>query len=99
MRCPAGKRSAAERGRFRDSDLFRQIFEHVVARCINEGVVGGEIFATDASIIRADANKQNSTPKEEWNSNALDPDVVPRAVKEYLDTLNDAAFGLSLIHI
>ncbi len=47
-------------GRFRESDLFRQLFESVVARCIAEGVVGGEIFATDASIIRADANKQNS---------------------------------------
>lgn len=80
-------------GRFRESDLFRRMFESVVARCIKEGVVGGEIFATDASIIRADANKQNSTPKEEWNSDSLDPATVPRAVKEYLEVLDDAAFG------
>jgi len=80
-------------GRFRDSDLFRHIFESVVARCVEEGVVGGEIFATDASIIRADANKQNSTPKEEWNPDSLDPKAVPRAVKEYLEVLDDAAFG------
>ena len=80
-------------GRFRESDLFRQLFENVVARCIKEGVVGGEIFATDASIIEADANRQNSTPKEEWDASYLDPEVVPRAVKEYLDVLDDAAFG------
>ncbi|MGI9364035.1 MAG: transposase, partial [Rhizobiaceae bacterium] len=80
-------------GRFRESDLFRQLFESVVARCIKEGLVGGEVFATDASIIRADANKQNSTQKEEWDASSLDPDAVPRAVKEYLDVLDDAAFG------
>ena len=80
-------------GRFRESNLFRQLFESVVARCIKERVVGGEIFATDASIIRADANKQNSTPRDEWEPNDLDPEAVPRAVKEYLEVLDDAAFG------
>ncbi|MCO5056943.1 MAG: transposase [Rhizobiaceae bacterium] len=80
-------------GRFRESDLFRQLFESVVARCIEEGLVGGDVFAADASIIRADANKQNSTPKEEWDPTALDPEAVPRAVKEYLDVLDEAAFG------
>lgn len=80
-------------GRFRESDLFRQLFENVVARCIKEGVVGGEIFATDASIIEADANRQNSTPKEDWDVSSLDPTTVPRAVKEYLEVLDDAAFG------
>ena len=80
-------------GRFRESDLLRQLFESVVARCINEGLVGGDIFATDASIIRADANKQNSTPKDNWEPGKLDPESVPRAVKEYLDVLDDAAFG------
>ena len=45
-------------GRFRESDLLRRLFETVVARCIAEGLVGGERFAVDASIIRADANKQ-----------------------------------------
>lgn len=50
-------------GRFRESDVFRQLFEAVVALCIQKGLVGGDIFAADASIKRADANKQNSTPK------------------------------------
>lgn len=69
------------------------MFENVVVRCIEEGLVGGNIFAADASIIRADANKQNSTPREEWNPTSLDPEAVPRAVREYLDVLDDAAFG------
>ena len=80
-------------GRFRESDLFRQLFESVVARCIKERMVGGEVFATDASIIRADANKQNSTAKDEWDASSIDPSSAPRAVKEYLETLDDAAFG------
>ena len=80
-------------GRFRQSDLLRHLFESVVARCIEEGLVGGDVFAADASIIRADANKQNSTSKEEWDPSSLDPEAVPRAVKEYLDVLDDAAFG------
>ena len=80
-------------GRFRDSDLFRRLFEEVVARCIAEGLVGGERFAVDASIIRADANKQNATPIGEWPAEKLDPEDAPRAVREYLDTLDDAAFG------
>ena len=45
-------------GRFRESDLLRQVFETVVRRCIEEGLVGGEGFAVDASLIKADANRQ-----------------------------------------
>ena len=51
-------------GRFRECNLFRHRFETVVARCIAEGLVGGERFAVDASLIQADANKQNSTPQK-----------------------------------
>src|SRR5262244_1150658 len=46
-------------GRFRDSDLLRQLFEAILRRCIDEGLVGGESFAVDASLIKADANRQN----------------------------------------
>jgi len=46
-------------GRFRDSDLLRRLFEATVARCIAEKLVGGEGFAVDASLIRADACRQN----------------------------------------
>lgn len=80
-------------GRFRDSDLVRRLFESVVARCIAEGLVGGEHFAVDASIIRADANTQNASPIGDWPAEKLDPGTAPRAVREYLDILDDAAFG------
>jgi transposase len=80
-------------GRFRDSDLLRHLFETTVARCISEGLVSGQRFAVDASLIEADANKQNSTPKEDWDHSAINPVDAPRAVREYLDVLDDAAFG------
>jgi len=76
-------------GRFRDSDLLRKLFEETVARCIAEGLVGGEGFAVDASMIKADANRQNSTPGDEWEP----PDDPGHAVREYLAVLDEAAFG------
>ena len=45
-------------GRFRQSELFRRVFESVLRRCIKERLVGGEGFAVDASLIKADANRQ-----------------------------------------
>ena len=80
-------------GRFRDSELLRHLFETTVARCIAEGLVSGQRMAIDASLIEADANKQNSTPKEDWDASQIDPADAPRAVREYLDTLDEAAFG------
>src|SRR5580693_6862214 len=84
--------SRARNERFRDSDIFRIVFERVVGACIGAGLVGGEGFAVDASLIVADANKQRSTPGSQWNKE-LDPQQVSRAAKEYLATLDDAAFG------
>jgi transposase len=78
--------------RFRDSDMFRRVFERVVEACIAAGLVGGEGFAVDASLIVADANKQRSIPGSEWNKTS-NPQGTSRAVKEYLATLDDAAFG------
>ena len=76
-------------GRFRDSDLLRQLFEMTVERCMAEGLVGGEGFAVDASLIRADVHRQRSVPGEE----GLPPEAAGRAVSEYLEVLDDAAFG------
>jgi transposase len=78
--------------RFRDSDMFRRVFERVVEACIAAGLVGGEGFAVDASLIVADANKQRSIPGAEWDK-ARDPHGACRAMREYLATLDDAAFG------
>jgi transposase len=49
-------------GRFRDSDLLRDLFEMTVSRCMAEGLVGGEGFAVDASLIRADVYRRRSVP-------------------------------------
>jgi hypothetical protein len=84
--------SRARNERFRDSDIFRRVFERVVEACITAGLVGGEGFAVDASLIVADANKQRSIPGKDWDKKR-DPETANRAVKEYLATLDDAAFG------
>lgn len=80
-------------GRFRESELLRHLFETTVARCIAEGLVSGQRMAIDASLIEADANRQFSAPKEEWDTKRIDVDAAPRAVREYLDTLDEEAFG------
>jgi transposase len=74
-------------GRFRESEVFRQVFESVVERCMKEGLVGGEGFAVDASVIKADANRSRSTAREateDWR----DPRRATRAVREYLAALD-----------
>jgi len=84
--------SRARNERFRESAVLRRVFERVVEACIAAGLVGGEGFAVDASLIVADANKQRSIPGRDWDKNR-DPQTASRAVKEYLATLADAAFG------
>ena len=74
-------------GRFRESDAFRQVFESVVARCMKEGLVGGEGFAIDASVIKADANRSRSTARE-GAEDLRDPQHATRAVREYLAALD-----------
>jgi transposase len=74
-------------GRFRESEAFRQVFESVVERCMKEGLVGGEGFAIDASLVKADANRSRSTAREateDWR----DPRRATRAVREYLAALD-----------
>jgi transposase len=76
--------SKARHGRFRESDLFRKLFESTVVRCMAEGLVRGEGFATDASPIRADASRKRSADGDEdidWS----DPTLASRPVAEYLD--------------
>src|SRR6516225_1299567 len=76
-------------GRFRDSDLLRRLFESVLQRCITEGLVGGEGFAVDASLIQADASDRNRVE----GAAGLPSKAAGRAVEEYLAVLDDAAFG------
>ena len=76
-------------GRFRDCDLLRKLFETVVRRCMSEGLVGGEGFAVDASLIAADANRQRCVPGDP----GLPAEASSRAINEYFAVLDDAAFG------
>ena len=84
--------SRARNERFRDSGIFRSVSERVVGACIAAGLVGGEGFAVDASLIVADANKQRSILGKQ-RSKELDAQAVSQATKEYLASLDDAAFG------
>jgi transposase len=85
----------ARRERFRASDALRRVFEGVVAMCISAGLVGGEAFSVDASLIKADVDKMKRLPGDQ-------PIAWPRAeeashaVREYiaaLDAANDDQTG------
>lgn len=74
-------------GRFRESDTLRFVFEQVLERCMAEGLVGGEGFAIDASVVKADASRQRGNAEGElidWS----DPKLNTRAVHEYLAALD-----------
>lgn len=76
-------------GRFRENDTFRHVFESVLRRCMTEGLVEGEGFAIDASVIRADANRARGVPGAEameWKSG----NGSTRAVREYIAALEAA---------
>src|ERR1035438_7210073 len=80
--------SRARNERFRDSGIFRRVFERVVEACIAAGLVGGEGFAVDASLIQADANKHRSIPGFEWQK-TCDRKSASRAMQEYLASLDN----------
>jgi transposase len=70
--------SVNRHGRFRDSDIFRQLFGAVVRACMDAGLVKGEGFAVDASVIEADASRYHGKAPDEivWS----DPKRQTRAV-------------------
>jgi transposase len=75
-------------GRFRDSDTLRFVFEQVLERCVREGLVGGEGFAIDASLVKADANRHRGVPGGEvdWSNRPS----ISRPVREYLAALDQS---------
>jgi transposase len=75
-------------GRFRDSDLLRVIFERIVGICLITGLIGGDGFAVDASVIEADASRYHGIEPEKIDWNAIEK--PSRAVREYLDALDSA---------
>jgi transposase len=79
--------SVNRHGRFRKSDIFRQIFERVVRACMDAGLVQGEGFAVDASVIEADASRYHGVKPEEADWSA--PERQTRAVAEFLCAIDD----------
>jgi transposase len=75
-------------GRFRESDLLRMVFERVVGICLAAGLIKGDGFAIDASVIEADASRYHGVEPEkiDWSS----VERPTRAVREYLDALDRA---------
>lgn len=75
-------------GRFRDSDILRHLFERIVMACVEVGLVGGEGFSVDASVMEADASRYHGLAPEEidWSKTAK----PSRAVREYLEALDAA---------
>ena len=92
--------SVNRHGRFRDSNILRHVFEAVVRACMNAGLVKGEGFAVDASVIEANASRYHGKAPDEidW----LVPEPQTHAVVEFLAAFDDedsdadrssAAFG------
>jgi transposase len=79
--------SVNRHGRFRDSDLFRQVFEAVVRTCMDAGLVKGEAFAVDASVMEADASRYHGKAPDEIDWSV--PERQTRAVAEFLGALDD----------
>jgi len=80
-------------GRFREADILRHVFEMTVRTCMDTGLVGGEGFAADASIIRANANRQNSIAggdDHDWTGGP-GGEGPSRPVREYLAALDREA--------
>src|SRR6201998_1116557 len=79
----------ARHERFRESDALRRVFEGVVAKCIAAGLVGGEGFSIDASLIKADVDKKKRMPGDQpiaWPK----AEEASHAVREYLAALDTA---------
>jgi IS5 family transposase len=77
--------SVNRHGRFRDSDILRKVFDEVVCGCMAAGLVGGEGFAVDASVIEADASRFQRVEgaQVDWSEQQLSR----RAIKDYMDAL------------
>jgi transposase len=79
--------SRARHERFREADVLRRVFERVVGTCIVEGLVGGDAFSIDASLIKADVNPTKRVPGDQpiaWPERGR----ASRAVREYLSALD-----------
>ena len=67
-------------GRFQESNLFQELFEEIVARCVEAGLVQGEPMSVDGSFIQANADHHSRVPREQLAEVAK----VNHTVREYL---------------
>src|ERR1700739_559219 len=67
-------------GRFQESNLFQELFEEIVARCVAAGLVKGEHMSADGSFIQANADHHSRVPPEQLAEVAK----VNHTVREYL---------------
>src|ERR1700720_3364625 len=67
-------------GRFQESKLFEQLFEQIVARCLEAGLVRGDDLSVDGSFVEANASKESRIPREQLAEAAQ----VNQTVRQYL---------------
>jgi len=72
-------------GRFRQSGVFREVFEEIVRRCLEAGLVAGKNLAVDGTLVRADASRQSRVRREQLKEAAR----ISRTVQEYLAELEE----------
>ncbi|WP_227698072.1 MULTISPECIES: IS1182 family transposase [unclassified Raoultella] len=65
--------------RFNGSDVFQQIFDHIVLQALGQGMANGRVLYTDSTHLKADAN-----PRKAVN------ELRPEGVSEYFTQLNEA---------
>jgi len=70
-------------GRFRQSGVFREVFEEIVRRCLEAGLVEGQSLAVDGTLVQADASQQSRVPRERL----VEVAQTSRTVREYLAQL------------
>src|SRR5216683_849263 len=70
-------------GRFHESRVFEQLFEQIVARCLEVGLVRGDNLSVDGSFVEANANKESRIPREQLAEAAQ----VKLTVRQYLEEL------------
>jgi len=51
--------SQLRRRKFNGTDLFRKIFEHILATCIENDLVDGKLILTDSTHVKANASKKS----------------------------------------
>jgi transposase len=70
-------------GRFRQSGVFRKIFEEIVRRCLEAGFVEGRNVAVDGTLVGANASPQSRVPRKRL----IEVAKLSRTVQEYLTEL------------